>query len=125
MSGMVRGLTSTTVGVRFMRVIGGQSVRLRALARDRDCQIRLPGVCNGNRESVVLAHIRLPGVSGFGIKAPDLIGAWACSACHTYVDTHKDDKTKVSFYEGFIRTLYALIEEGEVGERSSFKTLRR
>ena len=64
-------------------------MNLRKLARGRECQVRLPGVCNGNPETTVLAHYRLAGISGIGMKSPDLIGAWACSDCHYTVDNVK------------------------------------
>ena len=89
-------------------------MNLRAMARDQDCQIRLPGICNGSNETTVLAHYRLAGISGMGMKSPDLIGAWACSACHAYVDTHRDDATARAFLEGVIRTQAALIRMGAV-----------
>ncbi|WP_435653218.1 nuclease domain-containing protein, partial [Proteus mirabilis] len=41
---------------------------LRKEARGRECQIRMPGVCNGNSETVVLAHYRMSGICGTGIK---------------------------------------------------------
>lgn len=53
---------------------------LRKAARGRECQVRIPGVCNGNSETSVLAHIRLAGLCGTGIKPPDLIATIACSA---------------------------------------------
>ncbi|HFR8650170.1 TPA: nuclease domain-containing protein [Escherichia coli] len=37
---------------------------LRKAARGRECQVRIPGVCNGNPDTSVLAHIRLPVVRG-------------------------------------------------------------
>jgi len=85
---------------------------LRALARGRDCTIRLPGVCNFNPETTVLAHYRLIGLSGIGMKSPNQLGAHACSACHAYVDTHKDDATARAFLEGVLRTQARLIKEG-------------
>ncbi|HBA8604909.1 nuclease domain-containing protein, partial [Escherichia coli] len=39
---------------------------LRKAARSRECQVRIPGVCNGNPETSVLAHIRLTGLCGTG-----------------------------------------------------------
>lgn len=87
---------------------------LRQLARDMPCLVRLAGICNGNRQTTVLAHVRLPGISGMGIKAPDLLGAWCCSTCHTYCDTHHDNATKVAFYEGVIRTINELVRRGVV-----------
>lgn len=89
-------------------------MNLRNEARDRDCAIRLPGVCNFNPETTVLAHLRLIGISGFGIKAPDELGAHACSACHAYVDSHHDDATKIAFYEGIFRTIAQLIRERDL-----------
>jgi hypothetical protein len=43
-------------------------MNLRKAARGRGCMIRLPGICNHNSETTVLAHVRLAGVSGMGIK---------------------------------------------------------
>jgi ferredoxin len=87
-------------------------MNLRKLARGRDCQIRLAGICNHNPETTVLAHYRMAGLSGMGIKSPDVCGAWACSNCHAYVDTHRDDATARAFLEGVLRTLAALQKEG-------------
>ncbi len=88
-------------------------MNLRKLARDRPCMVRLE-CCNGNPETVVLAHFRLSGISGIGIKPPDLIGAWACSACHSFVDTRKDAATQLSFAHGVLRTQYQLLKEGVI-----------
>ncbi len=59
---------------------------LRKEARGRECQVRIYGVCNGNPETTVLAHYRMAGICGTGMKPDDLIGAWACSACHDEID---------------------------------------
>ena len=85
---------------------------LRKLARGRDCMVRLAGVCNFDPATTVLAHYRMAGISGMGMKSPDVIGAWACSACHSYVDSHKDDATARAFMEGVLRTQARLIKEG-------------
>ena len=84
---------------------------LRQLAKGQSCQIRIPGCCNFDPATVVLAHFRLIGVSGMGKKPPDLLGAWACSACHTYVDTHHDDATQLAFAYGVFRTQCQLIDD--------------
>lgn len=86
---------------------------LRAQARGRGCQVRLD-CCNTNSETTVLAHFRLLGISGIGLKPPDLIGAWACSACHAYVDSHKDAATQLAFAHGCFRTQYILWKEGAI-----------
>lgn len=58
---------------------------LRAYAAGKPCMIRAPG-CNSDPETTVLAHYRLIGISGMGLKSPDILGAWACSRCHSFVD---------------------------------------
>jgi Protein of unknown function (DUF1364) len=92
-------------------------MNLRKLAKGKDCQVRVPGVCCGERDTTVLAHLRLPGITGFGIKAPDLLGAYACHACHSVVDgqqksRYSREELKVMFYEGIFRTQHWLIREG-------------
>ncbi|MXF27973.1 DUF1364 domain-containing protein, partial [Escherichia coli] len=81
---------------------------LRKAARGRECQVRILGVCNGNSETSVLAHIRLAGLCGTGIKPPDLIATIACSACHDEIDrrTHFVDAAyaKECALEGMART---------------------
>jgi hypothetical protein len=79
--------------------------------------VRLEGICNHNSETVVLAHIRLSGISGIGLKADDLLGAWACSACHDAVDrrfrTDLDrDYVRLAHLEGMVRTIAQLRKEG-------------
>ena len=46
----------------------------------------LPGVCNGDPATTVLAHIRRPWNSGAGMKPPDSEAVYACSACHDVID---------------------------------------
>ncbi len=41
---------------------------LRKAARGRECQVRIPGVCNGNPETTVLAHIPLLDCAGPGLS---------------------------------------------------------
>lgn len=94
-----------------------RSLNLRTLARGRDCMVRLPDICNHNPATVVLAHFRMSGISGFGMKAPDIFGAWACSACHDAADrrAHQDlgrDYVRLAHLEGVLRTQAKLIEEG-------------
>ena len=91
--------------------------KLRKEARGRGCMVRIPEVCTHNSETVVLAHYRLAGVSGIGMKSPDVIGAWACSACHDAIDrrAHTDldrDYVRLLHLEGMARTLAQLNREG-------------
>lgn len=65
-----------------MRVI---SKKLRDSARGQDCTLRLAGICNHNPETTVLAHVPC-GQRGVGLKGPDVIAVFACSACHDVLD---------------------------------------
>lgn len=92
---------------------------LRKLANGQECQIRIPGACNFNSETTILAHTPIKGTHGMGMKCPDLIGAWCCSNCHDIIDGRK--KTEFSReeianfkFEGVIRTQVALIEKGVI-----------
>lgn len=95
-------------------------VDLRKQARDRDCMVRIPSVCNHDPATVVLAHYRLIGVSGIGYKSDDLIGSWACSSCHAEIDgqTRKSglnrDELKLAHLEGMVRTIVQLRKEGVI-----------
>lgn len=88
--------------------------KLRESARGRDCQIRIPSVCSGNPETVVLCH--LPG-GGMGGKMPDLFGAFGCQSCHDAVDgrsaaPYPSPTLKRWFYEGVFRTQEIWLAEG-------------
>lgn len=92
---------------------------LRKLARGRPCMVRLPGICNRNPETTVLAHYRLSGMSGIGMKSPDILGAWCCSDCHDAVDRRSNMQLEREFVrlahaEGVARTINQLAEEGYI-----------
>ena len=79
--------------------------------------VRLPEICNGDTRTTVLAHVRMAGISGMGMKSPDLIAAWACSACHDAIDrrSHTDlerDYVRLAHLEGMARTINELAKEG-------------
>lgn len=92
---------------------------LRKEPAGRECQVRMPGICRPHPEDCVLAHCQTPaGIRGMGQKAPDLLGAWACSACHDEYDRRTRnvdvDQARLWFYEGLLRTQAQLIKEGKV-----------
>jgi hypothetical protein len=91
--------------------------RLTKEARGRECMVRLP-CCNHNPETTVLAHYRLAGTCGVGMKPNDLQGAWACSACHDEIDRRtrifENEFVRLAHAEGVIRTQDMLIKEGKI-----------
>lgn len=87
---------------------------LTDLARGKPCMVRLP-CCNGNPDTTVLAHYRMAGTCGAGMKPDDWQGAWACGACHDECDerTHlfERDFVRLAHAEGMIRTLYRIVRD--------------
>lgn len=61
-------------------------MNLRKLARGQQCYLRLIPHCNGNPETVVLAHIRRGGIAGVGQKPCDFAAMPMCSDCHSVFD---------------------------------------
>ena len=103
----------------WRKAYGAQVTDLRKEARGRECQIRIPSVCNGNPETTVLAHWRMAGITGMSQKAPDILGAWSCSSCHDAIDRrgHMDlerDYVRLAHAEGIMRTINALVREGKI-----------
>lgn len=96
-------------------------VDLRALACGQECQVRIPGICRGGTETTVLAHVRMVGISGAGMKAPDLLGAHCCMHCHRVVDgqvksKYSKDERRLMLLEGVCRTIYWLSKNGYLGD---------
>lgn len=98
-----------------------RQTKLTKAARGRECQVRVPGVCNHDPETTVLAHYRLAGTNGMGCKPNDFQGAWACSACHDHVDGRSSsrragerEQARQLHAEGVMRTQAILIREGVV-----------
>lgn len=93
-------------------------MNLRKLAYGEPCDVRLP-VCNNDPATTVLAHVRIIGVSGMGIKAPDFLGAHACAACHDVYDRRvptelEREFVELAFLRGMVRTQAKLIRTGKV-----------
>ncbi len=89
---------------------------LTKLAKGKQCFIRIPGYCNFNPETTVWCHARLIGISGMGLKAPDVLGAFGCSDCHDVVDGRLQtkftrDECRLMLWEGIGRTQAWLVSE--------------
>jgi len=90
---------------------------LRKYARGMQCFIRVPGHCSFNPETTVWCHARVIGISGFGLKAPDVLGAFGCSDCHDIVDGRRNttftrDECRLMLLEGVARSQAWLVAEG-------------
>ena len=93
------------------------SDRYTRSAKDRECQIRIPNQCMQDPETVVLCHIRMCGISGFGIKAPSQLATFGCFRCHQICDGQRNseytaDERRMFLLEGMARTQAIWIKEG-------------
>ncbi|WIJ58410.1 DUF1364 domain-containing protein [Citrobacter portucalensis] len=95
-----------------------KKIDLTKQARGRMCTVRIPGICNFNPETSVLAHYRLAGTCGAACKPDDMQGAIACSACHDLIDGRTKtkeftrDELRLMHAEGVLRTQQIWREEG-------------
>lgn len=89
----------------------------RDWAKGKECQIRIPFVCNRDSSTTVLCHHNLPGISGMGMKAPDECASIGCSDCHDLVDgrtsttLYTDESIDLWFCHGILRTNYLWVKE--------------
>ena len=100
-------------------------MNLRELAKCRECQIRIPGICKNDRSTVVLCHLHKPSISGgMGLKADDILGAHGCNLCHDVVDGRNlngdqhgltRDQIEIGFYLAIFKTQKILLDEGKIG----------
>ncbi|KYQ95335.1 hypothetical protein AWY96_18310 [Serratia plymuthica] len=93
--------------------------KLTKEASGRDCQIRIPGICNFMPETTVLAHYRMAGTCGGAMKPDDTQAAWACSSCHDAIDSrtkteYTRDELRLMHAEGVFRTQAILRREGKL-----------
>jgi len=64
-----------------------KTTKIRQSAKNEECLIELPAVCNYNSETVVWCHENSYAAGkGMGLKARDELGAYGCSACHAVYD---------------------------------------
>ena len=82
-----------------------EQASITKLAMGQPCEIRIPGVCNGNPETTAPCHYRLAGMSGMGFIPPVFMFAFGCASCHSWVDSHHDNDTRLAHAEGVFRTL--------------------
>jgi hypothetical protein len=88
--------------------------KIRQSANGRVCQFKVPGVCNGNSETVVWVHSdQQRHGKGTGIKAHDVFGAYGCTACHDWYagGAERDFKREV-FQLAHERSLVILVQSG-------------
>ena len=93
--------------------------KLLAAAKGQQCQLQIPGVCQGGTETTVACHSPLCEDRN-GTKAPDFSIAFGCMACHDVLDRRKragaqyltEDDQRYYFHRGLLRTLANIFDRG-------------
>jgi Protein of unknown function (DUF1364) len=90
----------------FPKTTAHRNPNLLAMARGKDCLMRVPGVCNHNPETVVAAHSNsgMHGKAG-ARKADDEYSVWACSACHSWLDQGAGARNREIGQRTFVQAL--------------------
>lgn len=93
-----------------------ESKKLRDSARGRECQVRIPNICNFNPETTVLCHLN---GGGTGTKKSDAFASFACSSCHDVLDSRVKtdvDRWMIELWhrQGVERTQQIWLDEGLV-----------
>ncbi|KJZ03272.1 DUF1364 domain-containing protein [Pseudoalteromonas piscicida] len=91
-----------------------KSQKLRNSAEGQECQVRIPGICNFDPSTTILAHVAKG--SGVGQKCDDIHATFCCSNCHSEIDratriTPKDYADQCA-YEGMVRTQTIWLNQG-------------
>lgn len=93
--------------------------KITASANGEDCQVRIPGVCTFDPEKTIWSHCRHGAAGkGRGLKALDIAGAYACTACDAAYDQMIGVKhmtraeVDLDWFHGHVRSLVILKDKG-------------
>lgn len=89
-------------------------------ARFEDCTVRIPGICTFDPSQTIWSHARSSRAGkGRGIKAIDLAGAYACTACDAVYDGQRPrpagmtkEQVDLDWFGGHLESLVKLTEKG-------------
>ncbi len=87
-----------------------RSKKIMKSAKGEDCTLRLVGICNFNPETTVAAHVGVR--RGMGIKCGDNMVVFACSACHSAIDSAAREEYAADKLRAIEETQEKLIEKG-------------
>ena len=91
-------------------------MNLRKTARGQQCMVRIPGICNHDPETTVLAHLN---GGGMGMKQKDLKAAFCCSSCHDCLDgrvksEYSRNDIRLMHLDGIMRTQQWWLDNGYI-----------
>ena len=73
-----------TMGAAQPKPVEHRNPALLAMARGKQCLLRVAGVCNCDPRTTVACHQNEG--KGMAQKRPDYMSCWGCSACHFWYD---------------------------------------
>lgn len=83
---------------------------IRKAARNQECTLQFPGICNRDPATTVLCHSNsLADGKGIGLKAPDEKACFGCSACHDVLDGRRPRPTGLT-YDAMQKKFYHAVE---------------
>jgi hypothetical protein len=93
--------------------MGYVSTKLRNSARGQPCMFQIPGICNGDSSTTVLAHLPSE-IKGLASKSDDFHAAFACSNCHEVFDNHRLSREESLFFSmrALQRTMRNWVDRG-------------
>lgn len=87
MSRVSTPLSRSTFKRRAPKKRAGHEPKYLAACRGEPCYLQIPGVCRGERDTVVPCHANWSDYGkGMGIKAPDIYTVPGCARCHACLD---------------------------------------
>lgn len=94
--------------------------KIRDSARGKECLMVLPGVCMHDPAATIWSHYRGSiGGKARSLKADDLCGCYACTACDAVYDGQRKvphgmtyDEVELAWYEAHIKSIVILHADG-------------
>ena len=88
--------------------------KIRKSARNEDCSVRLPSVCNFNPETTIFAH--LGNSFSAANRSNDIHGCYCCSDCHDVIDGRRKTTLavidlQIAKYDAMMETQLKLMEK--------------
>lgn len=111
-------MTARLLGIT--KVLTYRNQKIRDSARGEECLVRLPGACAHDPATTIWSHYRgSAGGKAASLKADDLCGAFACTACDAVYDGQRPPPPGMTYaevvaawHEGHIRSIVRLHEKG-------------
>jgi hypothetical protein len=111
-------MTARVIG--FPKVSTYRNAKIRDSARGKDCLMLLPGICLRDPATTIWSHYRgSAGGKARGLKADDLCGCYACTACDAVYDGQRPrprgmsiEYVELSWHVGHIKSIVILHADG-------------